>query len=330
MNYTEQLNSLVSEWDDNESSESTPAWSSRLQRILFHSEYRYTDYRQFSSEGAFPKRLFEWLKCGASTQEKQALLRAASALTFLDRGQMRSLYRDGFRRILLPWLMPLTPLALRKNPKSHSSIVVELRRHVLVSITDSFSFSDFMHENDLAGLSRPHVLGEAADGVEAIVAALPSHTGIVVFEDLVGTGKQALGALKALRARTSVPIYFLPLILFHSGQKALIEARTGLMPFKFEGVFLVDEGDCVRRNPTGKEPEDHSHVRALALNTKTRVLERNDATDDPPDNELGYRDTGGLLVTAHNTPNNTLPLFHHRAPSWSPLFRRVHNCKDGL
>jgi hypothetical protein len=66
-------------------------------------------------------------------------------------------------------------------------------------------------------------------------------------------------------------------------------------------------------------------VRGIVKNTAQRVLKAEDEFDDPPTDPFGYEDSGELIVTCHNAPNNTLPLIHHKAPLWKPLFRRLHH-----
>jgi hypothetical protein len=52
--------------------------------------------------------------------------------------------------------------------------------------------------------------------------------------------------------------------------------------------------------------------------------------DDPPTHAFGFERCGSLVVTFHNTPNNTLPLIHHKSDRWEPLFRRIHHAKEDL
>jgi hypothetical protein len=328
MSYPMQLAKLASLWDE-KSRDEPPQWVDRLNRLMFHAEYRFSEYRQFAEEGAFPKRLFNWIEGGQSVREKQALLLAAAEMTFIDTGQLRALYRDGFRRIVIPWLFPTNPVAVRLNGEP-ANVVAALRQYSIASITESFSFTDFVHENDLIGFPRPDVLGEDGRGIEALIPRLQNKQGILVFEDLVGTGSQALRVLRQLRTKTQLPIFFLALILFEKGREKLTPEVQALAPFRFDGAHQIDATDCLRKVASGPEAEHHGHLRALALATRTRVLEGLGEDDDPPSDEFGYKQTGGLLVTAHNSPNNSLPLFHHRAPAWSPLFRRVHKSKDGL
>lgn len=41
-----------------------------------------------------------------------------------------------------------------------------------------------------------------------------------------------------------------------------------------------------------------------------------------PNNPRGYNSSGLLFILSHKTPNNSLPILHHKTKSWKPLFPR--------
>ena len=100
--------------------------------------------------------------------------------------------------------------------------------------------------------------------------------------------------------------------------------------FTISPILEVSSGTCLGDGESAVEPPEFAAIRALVKATASRVLAPFDADDDPPKDAFGYKSSGAMLVTCHNCPNNTLPMIHHRAPKWNPLFRRIHHSKDGL
>jgi hypothetical protein len=152
----------------------------------------------------------------------------------------------------------------------------------------------------------------------------------VLCEDIVGTGKQAGKILRALedRAPARWRFLFVPLIAFESGIDNLrnnFGLRTVVRP-----LITLPRTQCLTDEAQAAEPEVFKFVRGIINKTAPRVMERADQFDDPPTNPFGYEGTGGIIVTCHNAPNNTLPLIHHKAPAWDPLFRRLHHKERDL
>lgn len=307
-------------------------YQSILDEMLFHAELRFKDYIQFQTDGEFPVRLKEWLERVPSDKQKQALFKLLQRIIFIDRLQMLSLYRDAFRRIIVSWL--------NRNASAQDLLSSEfenknrslLRSYRLFSITESFGFSDFLHINDLIGLPKPTILGEEKTTVEALLpASNNSIKGCIVFEDFVGTGKQAGNVIAELR-RCSPPeweILFVPLIILEKGLSNLLKKFKG-SNVEIGPALVIPKKACIQEKPVLGEHGEFAVIRTLIKQTASRVLEKNGEEDDPPSSAFGYKGCGALVVTCHNTPNNTLPIIHHRAPDWFPLFRRIHHSKDHL
>ncbi|MBI4256651.1 hypothetical protein HY626_01175 [Candidatus Uhrbacteria bacterium] len=304
-----------------------------LDEILFHADLRFSDYIQYREEGEFPVRLRNWLGNVPRKREKQILFQLLPFLLFVDRWQLQSLHRDAYRRIIVPWVCN-GQLTSDDILSSEYEILVRsrLKRYLLLSITESFSFPDFLHVNNLSGLPKPRILGEDKIQVKGLVQVpAGAAEGLIIFEDFVGTGKQARGVLREIRryAASDKRILFVPLIMLESGLKRLLPVgeRTNI---EINPVMVITNKACLQKDPFLGELDEFKYLRALVKVTAGRVLRSLGPLDDPPVNAFGYGDSGALLVTCHNAPNNTLPLIHHRAPNWNPLFRRVHHSKDGL
>lgn len=326
---TSYLYRLALRWDE-QAKDSRDAYPYRLliDELLFHAELRYVDYLPYhDSDGAFAARLMNSMSDLDSDRDRKALLLLLRWVLFVDRGQMHALCRDAYRRIVLPWLCDgkTTPDDLLA-PNYEAKMLGLLSGYRLCSITESFGFSDFLHLNEIAGLEKPLILGHSIEQIRGSMRNIsPDRTGLVIFEDIVGTGRQAGTALKAIKhlAPAHWRLLFVPLIIQEGGAselKKLTDLRTTVEP-----VLIIARRSCLQERPVAGEPEDFRLIRSLIKRTAARVMEELNSLDDPPGNCFGYKGSGALIITCHNAPNNTLPILHHRAPAWRPLFRRIHH-----
>lgn len=298
-----------------------------LDELSFQADLRFGDYVQYQQTGSFLIRLEQWLANTPAPREQQTLLRLLEHLIFIDDSQMTALYRDAFRRVIDPWLtdgaVSISDMLVPDYPERQRAL---LAGYQIASITESCNVGLLLKASDLHGMSRPEILGPNERRALAILDTFPSDlSGCVICEDIVGTGKQAGKILSAVEARAPAHwrLLFVPLIAFEDGVNNLrnkYAKRTTIRP-----LVVLPRRQCLRKNPEPEEPHVFKVARGVVKNTARRVLEPADRFDDPPRNPFGYEGTGGIIVTCHNAPNNTLPLIHHKAPSWSPLFRRLHH-----
>ncbi len=243
---------------------------------------------------------------------------------------MTALYRDAFRRIIEPWLTDsATGIADLLAPNSPERVRAHLARFQIGSISESFDVGLLLKASDLHGIPRPLIFGPDPQRAVATYETLsPDIAGCLICEDIVGTGKQAGKILRAIeeRAPDHWRFLFVPLIAFESGLDNL-RSNYGLRTIVRPEITLP-RTQCLTKDAQAAEPEVFQ-IRAwnhLTRATAARVMERADQFDDPPGNPFAsIEDTGGIIVTCHNAPNNTLPLIHHKAPAWDPLFRRLHH-----
>lgn len=300
-----------------------------LDDVLFQAELRFGDYVQFQDTlGEFPVRLREWFLNTSIAKEQKVLLKLLWRLFFIDRSQTFSLCRDAYRRIIVPWLdygnTPDDFLAAGY----HRALLDTLRRYSLFSVTESFYFSDFRNVNNLIGLQKPIILDERTDRIPAQLSHLGSNTeGLIILEDIVGSGSQASRALAEVTrvARPEWRILFAPLLMLEEATAKLHPLQSDNM--NIQPVLLISNEHSVKKQPYPGEPSDFKLIRSLVNKTAARVLEPLDSYDDAPENPFGFNGSGAMVVAYRNTPNNTLPLIHHQAPQWKPLFRRVHHAR---
>lgn len=299
-----------------------------LDELSFQADFRFNDYLQYQQDGTFLTRLESWLNNLDQLQHKQALLQLLGHLVFIDNAQMTAIYRDAVRRIISPWLEDsLAPSIDDMFTAGHDDQQRRtLAEYQIAAVTESCNVSLLLKANDLHGLPRPITLGPSTKhAITAIGQLSAALRGLIICEDIVGSGKQAGRILKAVEdhAPSTWRLLFVPMIAFEDGINTIAAkyiSRTTLSP-----VVILSRRQCLQPDPLPNEPPLFKTIRGITKNTAQRVLEAYDDFDDPPKDPFGYESSGGLLVTSHNAPNNTLPLIHHRAPTWNPLFRRLHH-----
>jgi hypothetical protein len=211
------------------------------------------------------------------------------------------------------------------SPDYDAKLIATFRRYSLLSITESFYFSDFRSVNNLVGLPKPIILGERIKTIKALLPVSANVKGLIILEDIVGTGDQAsrvLAAVKAL-APSDWRILFVPLVMLEDASSKLLFPDWPNLTVR--PVLQVPTRDCLKHKPSEPENADFKQIRSLVSHTAQRVLEPFEPNDDAPIDPFGYKGCGALVVAYRNTPNNTLPLIHHLAPDWKPLFRRIHH-----
>ena len=332
-----QIHEMVRTWerDDAEKGEEPYPYDRVVREALFHGDMRYDECEHFRGDGEFPTRLLRWLSNAADERHRRALTRLLPLLLFVDERQMASLHKDVYRRVIVPWVWEQEQLTAEDllSPDYDASILASLtQRYRLFYVTESFRITDFYNANGLVGVPKATMLGE--DPVEAAkrVAAVkkPGIDRAIVFEDFVGSGKQAGAVLREVARATPEfhHLLFAPLIALEAGIDSVFRGLSRQDPLsRFDVVpgLVIPRGRCLAEAGEVGEPKDFPILRTLVRQTATRVLEADGALDDPPKDAFGYGGCGALVVTFHNVPNNTLPLVHHRAPDWQPLFRRVHH-----
>lgn len=332
--FRQELDQLVRKWQQEADRNDTDdfKYTDLLDDLLFQSDMRFGDYVQFDIDGPFPFRLKKWLDNIKDDQEQKALFRLLRWIIFIDDKQMQSLYRDAYRSKLIPWINEnnLGQIDLLA-PDYHRRLLGILRQYYFCSITESFNISFFKQVNSLIGLPKLEILGERKNVARKRIEELASNKkkkGLVIFEDMVGTGNQAVRVLKEISKafNSSWKSLFIPLLVLPTGLRKLNNAKFERM--KIHPVLVIPEPACLKENLQPGEPKEFKYVRSLVKKTAPRVIESFHEYDDVPVDEFGYEGSGALIVTSHNAPNNTLPLIHHRAPDWRPLFRRVHHLKD--
>jgi hypothetical protein len=142
---------------------------------------------------------------------------------------------------------------------------------------------------------------------------------LVFFDDVIGTGDQAIRFFKNHLNNLRVPLIYASVFAFQGGLNRIKSETT--FTHVLSGITLSDEERAFT---------DNTAVFAdLATRKRLRDLAEKYGRMLYPEHPLGYDDSQALLVFPHNTPNNTLPIIwaspkNEKAPGviWKPIWER--------
>lgn len=345
----EELRAKVQEWDLRITG-ATPAYYSKiLNRLDYHAvrEWRVylpAEHPDFSN--SYMERLAKWVGNLTDEKEQMLLLEYAQYISFFSHDDFVALYRTAFDRDITRWIAK--QIGARLEPYGgqamHESIHKDLHQHTwFCPITDSMDINEFYKVNHLRGIGhRPgfatlQMLAERIGTPNPDIAqriihymanpSLDPHNPsqslkwIVLLEDIVGSGAQCLETIRWAVTNLERPVLFVPLILCPNGVDALHaeEVRSGGR-LTVQPVIALRRSDLLgpeRQGQTGWSKADN--IEDLARRSITRC-------GLPTNQAFGFKETGCSLATFSNTPDNSLPIIHHKhkGGGWEPLFPRVY------
>lgn len=304
-----------------------------LDHIEFLARRRFFEYLPSVAPGSdqFIERLAAWLdNASESETDQKILLRTVPEIAFVGSLDFAGLYRAAFQGAVTRWLIGETKVTLEDQ-----NLGSELREAIATTwfcaITDSMTISSFCHTNALQSQStRPDWLSLSELGALDRIRAHMDSNGlkrIILLEDFVGSGHQMRQALQFVMQVPGAPsVLAVPLLCCSRGvAEGSKLARESDGQLAFEAVLTFDAEDTVLLPSEDIQAQLFPLLVELANRRFLQVsggIEPDSHT--PPYGPLGFMKSGALVVTHTNTPNNTLPLVHHRpdSRSWSPLFPR--------
>ena len=148
---------------------------------------------------------------------------------------------------------------------------------------------------------------------------LDSFDCLVLFDDIIGSGTQAVRFFKDNLAIYNRRIFYAALFAFQGGLTRLREG-AGFTEVLCGHLISDEERAFTDDSAVFPDPVVRERVKTLAQSYGRQLYRRH---------PLGYDQSQALLVFPHNTPNNTLPIIwagpdNEKTPTiaWNPLWQR--------
>jgi len=318
-----KLNEKIIRWSESDENNKYIILNHLLEYL---GENLFYDYE--SSSGPyhdFTARLEIWLENVVDEEDQKVLFQLTEKIFYVGREEFKSLYKVAFNSISKRWLFDVLKIKV-ENANFNKLINEAINATWFCPVTDSFRINQFYHVNQISSKHtfRPDWRSLKKFGSEEKIKEYININNvkyIVLLEDFVGTGTQALPALKfASTIDCEIKVLFVPLILCPNGYSFLKEKMNEYDNFTLQPVIQLKEGDLVNK---GTE-------KSLGINDLTELIERVfnkvigklDTAEIKKIGPYGYKNTGGLTVMYGNAPNNSLPLMLVESDTWNPLFKR--------
>jgi hypothetical protein len=314
------------------------------------SHYGKTEWRRYlpaehpDFDADYLNRLARWIgNLSGNDEDQQLLLEYALHITFFNHDDFCALYRSAFNGIIARWVTQQS--GVRMSGKSLASFSSDLhcemhQRTWYCPVTDSMDINEFYHANHIEGIRhRPGfatlamLAPSTGNHLPEMIANLrgymknpsprvtaPPLERIVLLEDFVGSGTQALNAVRWAATTLDAPILFVPLVICPLGIHTLNELKNGGYPnLTIEPIVALGKADILGPRRLSDAGWDFA---AKLEDLVGRI--HNQVSGNSTLEKFGFKDTGCSFVTYSNTPNNTLPLVHHapKSGAWQPLFPR--------
>ena len=345
----EELRAKVREWDLHASPGSAIAdahYSYILNQLEHHAAREWRVYLPAEHPDFNPNyldRLAQWVGNASGEADQKLLLEYALYISFFSHDDFCALYRVAFDREITRWAAQQIGASL--NGGGLQPFGRTVRQHLFQQtwfcpVTDSMDINEFYKVNHLAGVGhRPcfstlYRLAEQSGPLNPTLAAnvihymqnpgsaqhpRPSLDRLVLLEDVVGSGSQSIDAVRWAVRNLCRPTLFVPLILCPNGAEELRgEAQASNGQLTVRPVIELRRSDLLgteRQGNPGCPISDQ--MEDLARRCSAGALRDLDP--------FGYLSTGCSIATFANTPDNTLPIVHHKphGAAWHPLFPRV-------
>ncbi|MBN2239895.1 MAG: HEAT repeat domain-containing protein [Dehalococcoidales bacterium] len=208
-----------------------------------------------------------------------------NAIDLLSR-ELKSIFDDDLSRVKF--------YPLGKSPSSSGGMYLYDFRKNLMLPEDNFPYSEFKYN-------------------------LASTQALVFFDDMIGSGNQAVKFAKENIVGLNVQSYYISVFAFQDGLDKV--RKEGCFIKVFTGCLLTNEERAFHEKSTVfTEQTTREKLRELCLKYGKQLF---------PNHPLGYDDSQALLVFPHNTPNNTLPIIWASTENekmkgipWQPVFER--------
>ena len=135
---------------------------------------------------------------------------------------------------------------------------------------------------------------------------------IIFVDDFIGSGTTVARLWELIQNWNCASFKFYIGIIV--GYESVIEQIEEDYPFTIISAEekLKDSSKIFHATNSNFNNKEKNIIKRYCKNVETRKEFR-----------YGYKNTQSLLVFYENTPNNTIPILHHKTPEWQPLFLRL-------
>jgi hypothetical protein len=277
----------------------------------------------------FTSRLAKWLENGVPEEDRKTLFRMVHHLFYLGHEELIALQRAAFRGPVLRWLIDISGAQLNAVDLD-SKLDAAVQGTWFCPITDSANIQDFYHVNRISNIDDriqwrafAKITGGDSTKLQEYMAKKGLST-VALIEDIVGSGSQMSDLDPLFKTfPASTPILLCPLIVCPKGADIGRLLASKYPNVSFSPVLELPKHSFVTAVPDPDEPTFYTSLRDLIQRIYPVV-----SSGDPPSDTVkpygpfGWQNTGALIVTYSNTPDNTLPVIQHSSKTWSPLFPR--------
>jgi hypothetical protein len=272
---------------------------------------------------------FENVTVDIDEKERLNMLFLLSKFSFLGdneiRSLLKSLFRDLFKRPIIHKIRKdLGDTLNLKDIYEKFNEEYERTRFVAiggVSESGAMLMYPFRQENDIPEkyiISQTQILKE--NGADKREIAEPSIKRYIFIDDFIGTGSQGKDKLKndvnnLKSLNKDLEICYYVLVATEEGLDAINKLNLFT---SIEAVFILDDTFKVFEEGSRYYKTNHNGIdREFAKNTAYKYGQTLFRTQ-----ELGFGDCQLLFGFAHNTPDNTVPVFWGAENGWKYIFKR--------
>ena len=258
-----------------------------------------------------------WIEQVDSNVEKRILFKILQNVRFLKEPEIREKFDHAHRRIR----SKLPAFVKRSRAQRRDDIFVTYGDEPGKSGAHYASLYAAVNEVASANVVAP---SEVASTVEAVEAG--RRIGIVLVDDMLGTGNNMVERLSALNAAfreagigTEIPLSVVVLCGTSKGEasvRALLEQEMENSDLEVCETLGADSFAFAEGLGFWESVEEKNMAKTLARDLGARVQKRS---------PLGYAEQGLLLTFSRNCPNNTLPILHGNGrgeADWRAIFPR--------
>lgn len=301
------------------------------QKLDHLERYLYNSYEpSLPPNPDFIQRLQSWLENFAGNlEDAKVMFQSIPQLFFIGPEEFRELYQFTYNGPIARWLIDKYNIQL-DDPDATNKLKQAAQETWFCPISDSLRINQFYHVNNVSSGAdhRPdwRSLAKFSNAVESIKGIKDECVdngikNIVLLEDFVGGGSQISEIFQFLSNFTSnLNILITPLMICPNGDlKTKVDLKN--YDIDYSPGLVLNHRAFVFPTRIAEEQDECELIRAIANSTYQQV-KGTTSHGNKPYAPFGYNDTGGLVVMYSNTPDNTLPMYHHPSDSWEPLFPR--------